>query len=379
MPSIQLNQPSNLVAIHGAMDFDQRPEGIGPRRLPSWTRSQMPPGMDVMVRMPSGARVQFETDATEVGLSVHVTRLNEVRAPVFNFESGDLLLSAESKLGNRLIPDASSNNGFRIQRGESETITFKELPRGRKFCEIWLPHNQFLTLQTLHINQGSSFYEFVDSRKRWIHYGSSISHCMEAKEPAHIWPAVAARHAGVSVQNLGFGGQCHLDQFVARTMRDSEADIISIKAGINIINMDSMRERVFGPALHGFLDTVREGHPDTPLILVSPIYCPSSETRPGPTIPNESGKFVTFDGMNALRHGSLSLTRIRTIMSELVATRRASGDKNLHYFDGLKLFGVDDADDLPDDLHPNAAGYIRMGERFAENGLPLAVDKSPKN
>ncbi|MYB39286.1 MAG: GDSL family lipase, partial [Gammaproteobacteria bacterium] len=36
-----------------------------------------------------------------------------------------------------------------------------------------------------------------------------------------------------------------------------------------------------------------------------------------------------------------------------------------HYVDGLTLFGAADAGDLPDDLHPNPAGYIRMGGRFA--------------
>jgi lysophospholipase L1-like esterase len=30
------------------------------------------------------------------------------------------------------------------------------------------------------------------------------------------------------------------------------------------------------------------------------------------------------------------------------------------------LFGADDAGDLPDDLHPNPEGYIRMGHRFAD-------------
>ena len=44
--------------------------------------------------------------------------------------------------------------------------------------------------------------------------------------------------------------------------------------------------------MHGFLDTLRDGHPDTPLVLVSPLYCPIHEETPGPG---------TFD-MDALGH-----------------------------------------------------------------------------
>jgi hypothetical protein len=188
---------------------------------------------------------------------------------------------------------------------------------------------------------------------------------MEAEEPALIWPAVAARQAGLALQNLGFGGQCHLDQFVARTIRDADADLISLKTGINVINMDSMRERVFVPALHGFLDTIREGKPDTPIVLISPIYCPSAESAPGPTIPDDNGRFVTLPGHEIIRTGCLSLRRVRELMSELVTQRRAAGDEQLHYLDGLSVFGEADAADLPDDLHPNPAGYIRMGKRIA--------------
>jgi hypothetical protein len=165
--------------------------------------------------------------------------------------------------------------------------------------------------------------------------------------------------------SLGFGGQCHLDPYVARTIRDAEADLVSIKVGINVINMDSMRERVFMPALHGFLDTIRERKPTTPIVLISPIYCPSAEHTPGPTLPNAKGKFVTFPGNELLRAGCLTLTRVREIVGDVVATRRELGDRNLRYLNGLELFGVADASDLPDDLHPSPEGYARMGERFA--------------
>jgi lysophospholipase L1-like esterase len=51
------------------------------------------------------------------------------------------------------------------------------------------------------------------------------------------------------------------------------------------------------------------------------------------------------------------------LISDFVELR---GDENLLYLDGLTLFSQADAEDLPDALHPNPAGYIRMGNRFAE-------------
>lgn len=82
--------------------------------------------------------------------------------------------------------------------------------------------------------------------------------------------------------NLGVSGNCMLDPFVARTIRDLDVDAISLFIGIKILGGDTMRERTFAPAVHGFLDMIREGHPDTPIVVISPIFCPSAEDRPGP-------------------------------------------------------------------------------------------------
>ena len=356
---------------HGALDFDDRGTGLAPRRLPDWTRAQLPQPMDVMVRMPSGVRLRFATDSTTVGISFLATNMvmpPRVRRPVvFNLQTDGTLLRAESTLGNAIVMKPEAPGGFELVRGKADTLKFDGLAPGQKTCEIWLPHNAFVELHALVVDDGSVITAAPpETRRRWVHYGSSISHCMEASEPAGTWPAVAARQSGVSLRNLGFGGQCHLDQFVARTIRDlPDVDVVSIKTGINIVNMDSMRERVFMPALHGFLDTIREAKPDVPIVVISPIYCPSAETRPGPTIPDGQGKFVTIDGFEQFRNGSLSLMRIREIIADVVEKRRGVGDRGLHYVDGLTLFGADDAHDLPDDLHPNPAGYRRMGERFA--------------
>ncbi|MDE0193012.1 MAG: GDSL-type esterase/lipase family protein [Gammaproteobacteria bacterium] len=364
---------------HGALDFDDRGTGLAPRRLPDWTRAQLPQPMDVTVRMPSGVRLRFATESTGVGISFLATTWampdRERRPVVFNLETDGTLLRAESMSGNAILVKPEAPGGFDLVRGEADTLLFDDLPSGDKTCELWLPHNSLVELRALVVDDGAAITAApADGRRRWVHYGSSISHCMEASEPAGTWPAVAARLADVSLRNLGFGGQCHLDQFVARTIRDlPEVDIVSIKTGINIVNLDSMRERVFTPALHGFLDTIREAKPEVPIVVISPIYCPSAETRPGPTIPDGQGKFVTIDGFEQFRNGSLSLVRIREIIADVVEKRRTAGDPALHYVDGLTLFGAEDAHDLPDDLHPNPAGYRRMGERFAPRLAEIAA------
>ncbi|GAA0592177.1 hypothetical protein [Kribbella sandramycini] len=159
-----------------------------------------------------------------------------------------------------------------------------------------------------------------------------------------------------------------LDPFTARALRNVRADLISLKLGINLINGDVMRERAFGPAVHGYLDAVREGHPDTPVVLISPIYCAIHENTPGPT-------GTEFDGTRAWcvatgvpgGPGKLTLTWIRQTLADIVALR-AKTDPNLHYLDGTKLYGPEDYAvlPLPDELHPAHATHLQMGERFAK-------------
>jgi hypothetical protein len=118
-------------------------------------------------------------------------------------------------------------------------------------------------------------------RPVWLHHGSSISHGSDAASPTTTWPALAARSA------RGADQPGPRRQRPARPVHRPHpaghpADLISVKIGINLVNTDLMRLRAFTPAVHGFLDTIRDGHPTTPLLVVSPIYCPIHEDTPGP-------------------------------------------------------------------------------------------------
>ena len=95
------------VHAYGALDFDQRGQGISPRRLPAWTRIQLPLRTDVMVRMPAGVRLRFETDSSRLGLRFLATNMvtppDERRPVTFSLEVGGRLLRADSKLGRKAL------------------------------------------------------------------------------------------------------------------------------------------------------------------------------------------------------------------------------------------------------------------------------------
>src|SRR5690606_38701278 len=221
-------------------------------------------------------------------------------------------------------------------------------------------------------------------RRVWLHHGSSISHGSNAATPTTTWPALAASRGDAELVNLGLGGSALLDPFTARTIRDAPADLISLKIGINLVNADLMRLRAFTPAVHGFLDTVRDGHPTAPLLVVSPIHCPIHEHTPGPAAFDPAAlrdgelRFRATGDPAERAAGKLTLTVIREELSRIVR-QRAADDPNLHYLDGLRLYGEADSAELPlpDGLHPDAAAHRRIGERLPAfalaGGGPLAA------
>lgn len=384
-----MTTPLTEKLLRGALDLERTEHGLRPHRLPARVRARYTDGQLAMAEaQPAGVRLALRTRATVVELDTLPTKRAYAGAPPRPDGIYDLLvdgrLAGQGTVagGNTLAIDLATGSA-ELLPGPVGTVRFSGLSADPKDIEIWLPHNEATELVAL---RSDAPVEPAPDRGRsvWLHHGSSISHGSDAASPTTTWPALAAALGGVELINLGLAGSALLDPFTARTMRDTPADLISLKIGINLVNTDLMRLRAFAPAVHGFLDTIREGHPTTPLLVVSPVLCPIHEDTPGPSAPDLGAmgegrlSFRAAGDPAETAAGKLTLSVIRDELARIV-TQRSAEDPNLHHLDGRELYGEADSAEfpLPDALHPDAATHRLMGERFAELAFrtagPLAV------
>ncbi|MGX1481012.1 hypothetical protein RKD45_000088 [Streptomyces griseus] len=371
-----IRTPITADFLRGHLDLEETAHGLLPHRLPAWARRQIPDDLlAVAEAQPSGIRLAFRTSATTIRLDALPTKRAYRGFPpppdgIYDLLVGGRLTAQTTVAGGNLrtITDMQTQ-AAEFTPGPVGTAHFTELPAGEKDIEIWLPHAEITEVIALHTDVPVEPAPHI-GRRVWLHHGSSISHGSNAVFPSTIWPALAASTGGVDLINLGFGGSALVDPFTARAIRDTPADLISLKLGINVVNSDAMRLRAFVPAIHGFLDTIREGHPTTPLLLVSPVLCPTQENTPGPLMPDLSSgtlKFMATGDPAETTAGRLTLVIVREVLADIVKQRSAE-DPNLHYLDGLDLYGQNDHEELPlpDGIHPSPEGHRRIGDNFAK-------------
>jgi len=321
---MQLRPDAPRLTWQGAISLQRADGWVMPWRIPYEDRALFPPlALQERAATSAGVRIAFRSDTSIVAGCI------EPEADISNLDLYcDGLMHGSVALSGR--------DGFR----------FEELPPGDKLIELWLPQIGRFRLRSVEIDDGASIAPFEDGRPRWTTYGSSITHCGSAESPSQTWPAIVAREHGLDLTCLGYGGNCHLEPMIARMMRDVPADFLSMKVGINIYGAASLGARTFRAAVIGFVKIVREKHPETPFAVVSPIV-----SLPREDTPNEV---------------DLTLSVMRDEVEEAVGALRARGDRNLHYVDGLRVFGPEQAHLLPDELHPSAEGYKVMGRRFLD-------------
>jgi lysophospholipase L1-like esterase len=346
-------------SLRGVAEIWQTENGLAFDRLPSWTvpHHSHDPLTNQVSRQGSGVRLDLVTSASNVTLAYRSLRDNPNRPSVVTIATdtceqtiahsdGDLRLWADSSTFD-FVPGENSIASFYLPTSDTE-----------RSVSVWLPHN--CAIEIIDITADAPLKAAPKRARTWVHYGSSISHCVEAENPLGVWSSRIAQDLGLNLVNLGLAGSANIEYFAAKTIASIPADLISLKLGINVVAGATMTKRTFVAAVQAMLDIIRDSQPTTQIALISPIYCPGLETQPGPLTTNDLGQVLGSEFNKVEWLGELTLVSVREILKGIVESRQ---DENLLYVSGLDLFSERDVNLMPDHLHPNAEGYLLMAER----------------
>jgi len=198
---------------------------------------------------------------------------------------------------------------------------------GDETAIVYLPEGMKPTIKSLS-GVGGRVEPAPADQRRWIAYGDSVAEGWVASGPAYAWPAVAGRRHGLDVVNMGYAGAARGEVASAEQIANLDADVISITHGTNCWTRTPHSVDMMRAGVGAFLDVVREGHPETPIVVVSPVLRPDAEETPN-------------------RLGA-SLRDLRGAMEE------AAAERDVVLIPGGDLIG---ADNLGDGIHPDDEGH----------------------
>jgi len=289
--------------------------GPGGLRLPADTRAAA--GLPVGVRFafrgePESVEIRYRTASADLGY-----RGAGAGTQFVLFRGAQRVAAADAELGEGRV---------RLAAG-----------KGPEPATVYLPEGMRPTVLEFRAHGGE--IRPLERQSRWLCYGDSIAEGWCASEPAAAWPHIVARDHGLDAINLGYAGAARGEIASAQEIAALEADLISIAHGTNCWTLTPQSADLFAASLDAFIDIVRGGHTETPIIAISPIVRPDAEETP-----------------NAL---GASLGDLRAAFEETIETRRKAGDPRLFLIPGRELVAEEQ---LPDGIHPGDAGHIAMAQ-----------------
>ena len=321
----------------------------------------------VLETMPSGGRLEMVTDATALELDVQLTlvQLGPRTGPAGGVRPRRRRRAdaGESTRTGTLIVIDRYTGAVDFQSGGPTTVRFEGLPAGEKHVEVWLPHAGGRPPHRAARRRGrpAARAERAPAMGALRQLDLALP---RGDRPTGVWPVVAARLAGVDLQSFAFAGQCQLDPFAARMIGQQPADLDQPQA------RHQHRERRLDARAHLRPRRPRLPRPGPRSAPRRPARADHADHLPGRRGPSRADR--RRRRRPVLRHRAARGARPRRPHAPPHPRARGrdrggppgAGDANLHLLQGPDLFGPDDVGDLPDGLHPNPAGYQRIGERF---------------
>lgn len=237
---------------------------------------------------------------------------------------------------------AGQNHDVLFQDAESHTP--------REFC-LYLPYRGAIDRVELGIPANHQLAPApADPRPPLIFYGTSIVHGFTASRSGMTYPAITARRLDHPFHNFGFAGNGPLHLEVAQLLAPLPAAAF-ILAGCENMEPPDVAQRT-----EPFVNTLRQNHPTTPIVLLENIPLAHAWFQP------KRRDLYTRNSAN-----------LRAAFDALTAHHN---DPNLHYLTAHQLLGDDDEATI-DSIHPTDLGFVRMADALAPLIQSLITKPTP--
>jgi lysophospholipase L1-like esterase len=277
-------------------------------------------------QIPAGVRLELVGDASAVTLDY---------------------ATATDDLGYR---GAGAGTTFALWRGDTQhdeqpavlgtgTVTLSLSGPATEPAVVYLPEG--MRPEVLALRPVGGTIEPAPAGPRWVAYGDSLLEGWVASAPALAWGVITARRHGLDLVNLGYAGSARGEIPCAEAVAGLAADVISISHGTNCWTRTPHSAGMMLETTRAFLDIVRQGHPDTPIVVASPVLRPDAETTPN-------------------RLGA-TLADLRGAMEDAVRARIDAGDGAIVLVPGAEVIT---AAHLADGIHPGDEGQARLAQVF---------------
>jgi GDSL-like Lipase/Acylhydrolase family/N-terminus of Esterase_SGNH_hydro-type len=302
-------------------------------RLPARSQDAFPKEVWNLSLDPTGARIRFRTDSSTVALRLEWPHPPDMRNMHAFGQSGVDLYVGNTYWGTA-VPDKDAAPGKVY-----EHVYFKSQARVMRDITIYLA--LYSPVKVLEIGlDNKAAIEFATPfavAAPVVFYGTSITQGGCASRPGMSYQAILGRRLNLNHINLGFSGNGKGEAGVARAVAEIDAAVFVLDFAQNNSDVDSLAQ-VYDP----FIGMLRERHPDTPIVSITPIYAAGEAT------------------------GSQRNEQMRALIRKVVSRRIAAGDTHLQLVEGTDLLGPSRVDGLVDGTHPNDLGFQWMAEGLAE-------------
>ncbi|MFD8819078.1 GDSL-type esterase/lipase family protein [Streptomyces sp. NPDC059627] len=275
-------------------------------------------------RVPAGVHLAFTGPVSTVELTVEVGERTAVPAPTV--PEGFVVR----------VPGSPSSVVPLPSRGGTVRVRLPERDRDR-VVRVYLPESVEVTVAGL---AGDHRPEPAARGPLWVVYGDSITQGWSVTEPGLAWPSQVADTLGLDLVNLGFAGAARGELLTADVLAASGAEAVTLAWGTNAYSSLPTSTAQIAETMRLYLTAVREGLPEVPVVVVSPIVRPDAEH-----VPNRFGA---------------SLADLRAALEEAVRRfAEANGDDRVTLVPGRDLVAPEH---LVDGIHPGDAGHRSLAE-----------------